>query len=139
MDKFLSDANIKLLKDDYIMLDNSIYIYGRPDLKKSSNRKKAKEVTDKLDKNKSIIVMDHQPKEMIELDKAGVDLDLSGHTHYGQIFPLNFLIKFAFDNSYGIKKYGKMTSIVTSGVGLYGPNMRVLTKAEITSIKVNFK
>ena len=139
MDKFLSDANIKLLKDDYIMLDNSIYIYGRPDLKKSSNRKKAKEVTDKLDKNKSIIVMDHQPKEMIELDKAGVDLDLSGHTHDGQIFPLNFLIKFAFDNSYGIKKYGKMTSIVTSGVGLYGPNMRVLTKAEITSIKVNFK
>ena len=139
MDKFLSDANIKLLKDDYIMLDNSIYIYGRPDLKKSSNRKKAKEVTDKLDKNKSIIVMDHQPKEMIDLDKAGVDLDLSGHTHDGQIFPLNFLIKFAFDNSYGIKKYGKMTSIVTSGVGLYGPNMRVLTKAEITSIKVNFK
>lgn len=139
MDKFLSDANIKLLKDDYIMLDNSIYIYGRPDLKKSSNRKNAKEVTDKLDKNKPIIVMDHQPKEMKELDKAGVDLDLSGHTHDGQIFPLNFLIKLAFDNSYGIKKCGKMTSIVTSGVGLYGPNMRVLTKAEITSIKVNFK
>ena len=60
-------------------------------------------------------------------------------TNKKQIFPLNFLIKFAFDNSYGIKKYGKMTSIVTSGVGLYGPNMRVLTKAEITSIEVNFK
>ena len=139
MDKFLSDANIKILKDDYINLDNSIYIYGRPDYKKSINRKKVSEVIKKLDKENPIIVIDHQPKELKELARAGVDLDLSGHTHDGQIFPLNYLIKLAFDNSYGIKKYADMTSIVTSGVGLYGPNLRVLTKAEITSIKVNFK
>ena len=139
MDKFLSDANIKILKDDYINLDNSIYIYGRQDYKKSINRKKVSEVIKKLDKENPIIVIDHQPKELKELARAGVDLDLSGHTHDGQIFPLNYLIKLAFDNSYGIKKYADMTSIVTSGVGLYGPNLRVLTKAEITSIKVNFK
>ena len=139
MDKFLSDANIKLLKDDYVLIKDSIYIYGRPDYKKSSERKSVKEVTKNLDKKKPIILIDHQPRELKELDKAGVDLDLSGHTHDGQIFPLNLFIKLSFDNSYGMKKYGKMSSIVTSGVGLYGPNMRVLTKAEITSIKVNFK
>ena len=139
MDKFLKKANIKLLKDDYILLDNSIYIYGRPDYAKSKGRKSVDEVVKKLDKTKPIIVVDHEPKELKELDKVGVDLDLSGHTHDGQIFPLSLLVKIPFDNSYGLKKYNNMTSIVTSGVGLFGPNMRVLTKAEITSIKVSFK
>ena len=91
-----------------------------------------------MDKKKPIIVIDHQPKELDELSKNGIDLDLSGHTHDGQIFPLNLLVKIAYKNSYGLKKIGNMTSVVTSGVGLYGPNIRVLTKAEITSIKVNF-
>ena len=138
MDKFLKKANIKLLNDKYILLDNSIYIYGRPDYAKSKSRKNVDEVVKKLDKTKPIIVVDHQPKELKELDKAGVDLDLSGHTHDGQIFPLSLLVKIPFDNSYGLKNYSNMTSIVTSGVGLYGPNMRVLTKAEITSIRVSF-
>lgn len=139
MDEFLKKSNIKLLKDDYVLIKDSIYIYGRPDLKKSTNRKSAKELTKDFDKNKPIIVIDHQPKQLNELSKEGVDLDLSGHTHDGQIFPLNFIVKLAYDNSYGIKRYNNMTSIVTSGVGIYGPNMRVLTKAEITSVKINFK
>ena len=139
MDEFLKKSNIKLLKDDYVLIKDSIYIYGRPDLKKSTNRKSAKELTNIFDKNKPIIVIDHQPKQLNELSKEGVDLDLSGHTHDGQIFPLNFIVKLAYDNSYGIKRYNNMTSIVTSGVGIYGPNMRVLTKAEITSVKINFK
>ena len=138
MDQFLEKANIKLLKDDYILIDD-IYIYGRPDLKKSNGRKSALEVTKDLDKNKAIIVIDHQPKELNELRVAGVDLDLSGHTHDGQLFPLGLLVKLVYQNSYGIKKIGNMISIVTSGVGLYGPNMRVLTKAEITSINVKFE
>ena len=138
MDDFLKKANIKLLKDEYVLINDSIYLYGRPDYQKSYNRKSAKEVVNKLDKKKPIIVIDHQPKELDELSKNGIDLDLSGHTHDGQIFPLNLLVKIAYKNSYGLKKIGNMTSVVTSGVGLYGPNIRVLTKAEITSIKVNF-
>ena len=142
MDKFLDKANIKLLKDDYIMIDDNIYVYGRLDYSNYKNktiRKKANKITNSLDKSKPIIILDHQPKELDSLASSGVDLDLSGHTHDGQIFPINYFIKLFYKNSYGIKKYNNMTSIVTSGVGLYGPNMRVLTKAEITSIKVNFK
>ena len=48
-------------------------------------------------------------------------------------------MRLVYKNSYGLKKINNMTSIVTSGVGIYGPNMRVFTKAEITSIKINFK
>lgn len=138
MDYFLKKSNIKLLKDDYVMIKNSIYLYGRPDYRKSINRKSAKEVANQMDKSKPIIVIDHQPKELSKLASNGVDLDLSGHTHDGQIFPLNLFIKLVYKNSYGIKKFGNMNSIVTSGVGLYGPNLRVFTKAEITSITVNF-
>lgn len=138
MNKFLKNSNIKLLNDDYVLIKDSIYLYGRPDYNKSIKRKSVKGVVNKMDKSKPIIVVDHQPKELDDLAMNGVDLDLSGHTHDGQIFPLNLFVKLAYKNSYGIKKIGNMNSIVTSGIGIYGPNMRVLTKAEITSITVNF-
>ena len=138
MDDFLKRANIKILDDEYVKI-NDIYIYGRPDYAKYKNRKSVNQMIKNMDTSKPIIVVDHQPKELDKLSKANVDLDLSGHTHDGQIFPLSLLVKLAYKNSCGIKKFNNMTSIVTSGVGLYGPNMRVLTKAEITSINVKFK
>ena len=85
-----------------------------------------------------VIVLDHEPKELEELSKAGVDLVLSGHTHDGQIFPANILLKFISENSYGYKKVGNMDDIVTSGVGLFGPYMRVGTISEVCNIKVKF-
>ena len=143
MDQLLDQAGIKLLRDEYVLIDDSFYVYGRPDYSKLGRdidkRKKPNEVTEDLDSSKPIIVLDHQPRELEQLALAKVDLDLSGHTHDGQIFPLNLVMKLAYKNSYGIKKFGNMVSIVTSGVGLYGPNMRVMTSSEITSIKVNFK
>ena len=143
MDQLLEQAGIKLLRDEYVLIDDSFYVYGRPDYSKLGRdidkRKKPNEVTEDLDSSKPIIVLDHQPRELEQLALAKVDLDLSGHTHDGQIFPLNLVMKLAYKNSYGIKKFGNMVSIVTSGVGLYGPNMRVMTSSEITSIKVNFK
>lgn len=138
MDKFLKRSNIKILDDEYVLIDD-IYIYGREDYAKYKNRKSVNQMIKTMDTSKPIIVVDHQPKELDKLSKTKVDLDLSGHTHDGQIFPLSLFVKLVYKNSYGIKKFNNMTSIVTSGVGLYGPNMRVLTKAEITSIKVKFK
>lgn len=138
MDKFLKRSNIKILDDEYVLIDD-IYIYGREDYAKYKNRKSVNQMIKTMDTSKPIIVVDHQPKELDKLSKTKVDLDLSGHTHDGQIFPLSLLVKLVYKNSCGIKKFNNMTSIVTSGVGLYGPNMRVLTKAEITSIKVKFK
>lgn len=139
MDKLLKFSKIKLLQDNYILIDDSIYIYGRIDKEKNKCRKSASYIVKTLDKKNIIIVLDHTPKELEQLAKARVDLDLSGHTHNGQIFPLNYLVKLIFKNSYGIKKFYDMTSIVTSGVGVYGPSMRVLSKSEIVSINIVFK
>ena len=74
------------------------------------------------------------------LDKAdaGVDLDLSGHTHNGQFWPGTITINLAWDNAYGLLKVDNMTSIVTSGVGLFGLNMRTGCFPEIVNININF-
>ena len=91
-----------------------------------------------MDKSKPILVIDHQPRELAELAAAGVDVDLCGHTHDGQMFPANIIVKLTWKNSYGYLKEGQMHNIVTSGVGLFGPNMRVGTKAEICPIAIRF-
>ena len=95
-------------------------------------------LTASMDSAKPIIVIDHEPKELQELSDAGVDLDLSGHTHDGQMFPGNLTIKLMWENACGYLKKGNMHSIVTSGVGVFGPKMRVGTKNEVCNITVTF-
>ena len=142
MDEFLKDANITLLRDEGMLIDGKFYLYGRPDAHRPGRgietRKTPDEITAGLDKDKPIIVLDHQPKELQELADAGVDIDLCGHTHDGQMFPGNLTIKLMWENACGYLQKGKMDNIVTSGVGLFGPNMRVGTKAEICPITIHF-
>ncbi|MGN0108129.1 MAG: metallophosphoesterase [Hominilimicola sp.] len=142
MDEFLEKADIHLLKDEYVLIDNSFYVYGRPDAERPGRgvgeRKTPEHITENLDMSKPILVLDHEPSELQELADAGVDVDLCGHTHDGQMFPGNLTINLFWENACGYLKKGNMHNIVTSGVGLFGPNMRVGTAAEICSIKINF-
>ena len=143
MEEFLSKSNIKTLRDETILIDDSFYLIGRLDYHKYgikiNERKTIEELIKDIDIDKPIIVLDHEPYELNELSNNNVDLDLSGHTHNGQMFPSNILLKVIWDNPYGLLKVGNMTSIVTSGIGVYGPNMRVLSTAEVVNINVNFK
>lgn len=138
---FLQSANIQVLDDESALIDNSFYLVGRRDAQKPGvdHRKTAAEVTYGLDRSKPIIVMDHQPKEFSELANCGVDIDLSGHTHDGQLFPGNLTIGIKWENPCGYLRKGNMHSIVTSGVGVWGPAMRVGTDSEIAVIDVSFK
>lgn len=142
MDMLLKQAGITLLIDEGVLIDHSFYLYGRPDLHRPGRgievRKTPQEITGDMDQEKPIIVLDHEPKELEELADAGVDLDLSGHTHNGQMFPGNLAIRFLWENAYGYLKKGDMHNIVTSGVGVFGPYMRVGTKAEICVVDVRF-
>jgi len=142
MDQFLADSGIRLLRDEAVLIDDKFYIYGRPDYSKPGSdidvRKTPAQVTEGLDTSKPIIVIDHQPKQLKELAEAGVDVDLCGHTHDGQMFPGNILTWLMWDNSYGYEKFDQMHNIVTSGVGVYGPFMRVCTKAEYCPITIRF-
>ena len=143
MDEFLEKAGITLLRDEYVLIDDSFYLYGRPDYERPGRgideRKSAQEITADMDLSLPVLVIDHEPGELQELADAGVDADLCGHTHDGQLFPENLTIKLMWENACGYLKKGDMHSIVTSGVGLFGPNMRVGTKSEICDIMMHFK
>ena len=143
MDAFLEKAGIHLLQDEAVLIEDSFYLYGRPDAQRPGRginmRKTAVELMGELDTGKPVIVIDHEPKELQELADAGVDVDLCGHTHDGQMFPANLITALMWENSYGYLKKDHMHTIVTSGVGLFGPNMRVDTIAEICSIRVYFQ
>lgn len=143
MDEFLERAGIHLLQDEAVLIDDSFYLYGRPDAQRPGRginmRKTAAELMGELDTEKPVIVIDHEPKELQELADAGVDIDLCGHTHDGQMFPANLITALMWENSYGYLKKDHMHTIVTSGVGLFGSNMRVGTIAEICPITVHFQ
>lgn len=141
MDDLLEKSNIKLLRDETVLINDSLYLIGRRDASKPGNvksRKSIEELIENIDKEKPIFLIDHQPREIKKISNNGIDLDLSGHTHGGQLFPLNIIMKLMWKNGNGYKKYNNMNSVVTSGVGLYGPNMRIGTKAEVVTINVHF-
>lgn len=142
MKRFLQNSNIQLLEDEAVLIDNSFYVVGRKDAslieKIEEKRKTPAQLTQKLDKNKTIIVIDHQPKELQDIADAGVDLDLCGHTHDGQTFPGNFTVKFLWENPCGYLQKGSMHNIVTSGSGVWEPAMRVGTDSEICTINLIF-
>ena len=96
MDVFLADANIHLLQDEGVLIDDSFYLYGRADYERPGRgiqqRQSPAELTQDMDQSKPILVLDHEPRELQELADAGVDLDLCGHTHDGQMFPGNLTI-----------------------------------------------
>lgn len=147
-DDFLEKADIRLLSDESVLIDNSFYIVGRNDYSRSrklgEDRLSPNQLLSGLDTEKPIFVIDHQPSQLEELAECGADIDFSGHTHNGQIFPANIAVKFFWENPYGVlKKHaanGKyMYSCVTSGVGVWGPAMRVGTDSEILMLKVKFK
>lgn len=144
-EQFFRSANITLLDDKVCLIDNSFYLIGRKDpsrckkLASEKPRMTPKELTNNLDLTKPVFVIDHQPRELSELSEAGIDLTLGGHTHNGQIFPGNLILRFLWENPYGLLKKGRMYSVVTSGAGIWGPSMRIGTKGEICLIKISFK
>lgn len=142
MCRFLEKAGIRLLEDETVLIGDAFYLSGRLD---ASSKEKSgivrltpDELTSGLDHTKPILVIDHQPSELRELSGAGVDLALSGHTHDGQLFPGNLTTRIGWMNSRGKLVLGNMTSIVTSGAGVWGPAMRVGTDSEVVEITVQF-
>ena len=142
MEALLDDAGITLLNDQTVCIHDAFYLTGRKDIdraeKVEGSRQSPEELLDGLDQSKPIFVLEHQPKYLDEVAEAGADAQLCGHTHDGQLFPGNILVGLMWDNSYGLEQKGDMYSIVTSGVGVWGPAMRVGTDSEIVEINVHF-
>ncbi|WP_110926811.1 metallophosphoesterase [Bacillus massiliglaciei] len=137
---FLERSNIKLLNDEYAMIDGRLVLFGRVDPSPiggfgGMKRKDITEILASLDTHLPIVVMDHTPVNLEQYGKE-VDLVLGGHTHRGQIFPGSIITNAIFDVDYGYyrKDADSPNVIVTSGAGTWGMPMRVGSHNEIVSI-----
>lgn len=142
MTNFMKECNIKLINDESVLINDEFYLVGRRDTDKpgteDGTRAEISELTKDLDKTKPIFLLSHEPDELQKTADAGADIDFSGHTHDGQLFPGNLTIGLFWENPCGMIKKDNMYSIVTSGVGVYGTFMRVGTDAEICSVDIDF-
>ena len=142
MTNFMKECNIKLINDESVLINDEFYLVGRRDTDKpgteDGTRAEISELTKDVYKTKPIFVLSHEPDELQETADAGADIDFSGHTHDGQLFPGNLTIGLFWENPCGMIKKDNMYSIVTSGVGVYGTFMRVGTDAEICSVDIDF-
>ncbi len=134
-EEFYKAANIKVLKDEVAKLGNGLQIVGLDDY---SNPMAAREKAVALQVNlkEPSILLDHQPHNLKEKAKLGFDVQISGHTHQGQMFPLNFLTKMLFELDCGYAKIENCHSIVSSGLSLWGPPFRVGTKNEMLILNI---
>lgn len=140
--KELKKNGVNVLVDDVKLLNNEIYIVGRKDASAEKERRGGRltmaDLTRPLDKSKYIITIDHQPNDYKAQTEAKVDLVLSGHTHGGQLFPLNQVGKWigANDLIYGHEKRDKTDFIVTSGISDWSIKFKTGTKSEYVIINL---
>ncbi len=140
--KYLAGHSVELLNDTALLIEDSFYVVGREDLTMKQftdgKRKELSEIMMNLDRSKPVILMDHQPFKLEIAEQNGVDLQLSGHTHHGQLWPFNYITKLVYELSWGYKKKGNTHYYVSSGIGGWGPPMRTVNRPEIISIELNF-
>ena len=140
---FIRKSGMVLLYDENVIINNSVNLYGRADQERPNlgniTRKESGDLFKEVDVSKPIMVLDHEPREYDELEKAGVDLMMAGHTHDGQLWPTKIATDIIWENPYGLWVKNAFHAITTSGLGLFGPNMRVGTIAEVCIIHVKFR
>jgi uncharacterized protein len=138
--RILKENSITVLRDEVTLVNNSFYIIGRDDITVSrfTNKPRASlgDLTKDLDKSKPLIVIDHNPKYLNESFDANIDLQLSGHTHKGQIAPGNIVTNKLFEVHYGHLKKENLNVVVSSGYGTWGPPIRLGSKSEIIQINL---
>jgi predicted MPP superfamily phosphohydrolase len=135
---FFQKAGITFLCDTVVNIDNSFYLAGRYD-QHFRQRKTIKKILDGVAPDLPIILMDHRPTEIEEVSGTSADVQLSGHTHNGQMFPINLITNRIYKLSWGYKKIRNTHFFVTSGLRLWGPPVKTTGKSEIMVIDIYFK
>lgn len=141
--KFMEDYGMKVLRDEYELIDSSFYLVGREDvvMKQFTGkaRKTLEEIISPFNSDHPKILLDHTPVRLEQAEKNGIDLQFSGHTHHGQIWPGNIITNMIYELSWGYLEKGKTKYYVSSGAGTWGPPVRTGSKSEIVNIKITFR
>ncbi|HMM12419.1 MAG TPA: metallophosphoesterase [Bacteroidales bacterium] len=139
---YLTQHNIIMLRDTAMAINDKLWVIGRNDIESNrfvgELRKPLSEIVQQIPEGAFTIVLDHQPRAYNEAMQNGVNLILSGHTHHGQLWPLNYITSAMFPLSWGYKQFGDMHAYVSSGVGSWGPPVRIGNVPEIVVIELKY-
>ncbi|MDR0995873.1 MAG: metallophosphoesterase [Tannerella sp.] len=136
--RFLRETGITLLRDSAVLVDGSFYLIGRDD-RSNRRRKPLAELLAPLDTCKPLLLLDHQPARLEDAVANHIDLQISGHTHQGQVWPISLLTSALFEDDYGYLKKGRTQFYVTSGMGIWGGKFRIGTRSEYLVLHLKFK
>ena len=132
---FLRSANITVLRDTAMLINNEFYLIGRDD-RSNPQRKSLAELLYMLDTTKPLFLLDHQPFNLNETEENGIDLQFSGHTHGGQLPPVSWITNLMFEVSHGYLRKGNSHIYVSSGIGIWGGKFRIGTQSEYVVIEM---
>lgn len=134
-ESFYKNSGITLLRDSFINI-NGITIIGRDDYT-NLRREKLDEITQGVDKTSFTILMDHQPTKLNDAVNSGIDFQLSGHTHLGQVFPISLITDAIFELSHGYMKKENTHFYTSSGIGIWGGKFRIGTRSEYLVVDID--
>lgn len=135
---FYRRAGITLLRDSTLTVGD-LLIVGRDD-RSNRHRKSTAQLLAGADRSKFIILLDHQPYHLEELQQCGVDFQFSGHTHEGQVWPISLIVHSMYEDAWGFCQKGDTRYYVSSGMGIWGGKYRIGTRSEyvIATIESSF-
>ena len=140
--QYLEASNVHVLRDQWSLIGNNFYLVGRDDLAKErytgNRRQELGKVMAGIDHTLPILLLDHQPHSLQDGVEQGVDLQMSGHTHLGQLFPNSLLTSKLYELDWGYLRKESMQVLVSCGIGTWGPPIRIGNHPEILNITIHF-
>lgn len=135
----ITQGHIRVLQDEVVVL-NGLVVVGRRDRAIEGfgqKRVPLENLLDSVNRTFPVLLLDHQPFHLEEAEEAGVDLQVSGHTHAGQLFPLNFVNRRLYEKNWGYHRRRQTHYYISSGVGTWGPPVQTAARPEIVLITLS--
>jgi len=139
----LRSCGVTVLQDEAVTVADALVFAGRRDpssLKAQEQRLSIGGILAKsgVRPDLPLVVLDHQPLRLEESEQAGAALQISGHTHDGQMFPIDLINSLIYELNWGSLRKGGTQYYVTSGAGTWGPPVRIGSRAEVVRFRVTF-
>ncbi len=135
-EQFIRESGIYLLRDSSVTLPHGITLIGRDD-RTNPRRKSLAQLASEADLSYFTILLDHQPYHLEEAQQSGIDFQFSGHTHYGQVWPISWIEDMMYEDAFGPLQKGKTQYYVSSGIGIWGGKFRIGTHSEYVVLTLN--
>jgi predicted MPP superfamily phosphohydrolase len=139
---YLERAGVRVLQDESLTIGDVATLVGRKDLSAAQfgdRRKSLEGILETADLRYPLILMDHQPFHFEEAERAGIDLELCGHTHAGQLFPITLINKAMYEQNWGPWRRGRTQYYVSCGAGVWGMPVRTGSVSEIVRLRLTLR